>query len=70
MTRSSQAWSREAPEPDAGAVFEVPRQVLVAELLELCDGFFATAGPVVRVELDEFLISRGAASEHGAGLVL
>lgn len=59
MAWSPQDLSHEVPEPDAGAVFEVPRRVLIAELLELCDGFFAAAGPVVRTELDEFLVSRG-----------
>lgn len=59
MTRRTRGLVDGVSEPDAGAVVEVPRQVLVAELLELCDGFFAVAGPVVRVELEQFLISRG-----------
>lgn len=46
-------------EPGSGAVVGVPRQVLITELLELCDGFFAFAGPVVRLELAGFLVSRG-----------
>jgi hypothetical protein len=46
-------------EPDAGAVVEVPREVVIAELLGLCDGFVRSAGPVVRAELLAFLISRG-----------
>ncbi|MBN9098229.1 MAG: hypothetical protein J0I49_08985 [Pseudonocardia sp.] len=59
MTRIPHDPSHEVSEPDAGAMDGVPRQVLIAELLDLCDGFFATAGLVVHAELDEFLISRG-----------
>jgi hypothetical protein len=33
MIRSPHGWPREVPEPDVGAVFEVPCQVLIAELL-------------------------------------
>lgn len=67
MTRSAEDWSCEVSAPDIGAVFGVPRQVLIAELLELCDGFFATAGPAVHAELDEFLISRGLHSGAALG---
>lgn len=51
MVQGLHVWPQEVPEPDADAVVGVPREVVVAELLELCDGFFATAGPVVVVEL-------------------
>jgi hypothetical protein len=51
--------SHEVSEPDLGAVVEVPREVLIGELLGLCDGFFRVAGPVVRAELLAFLVSRG-----------
>jgi hypothetical protein len=51
--------SHEVSEPDLGAVTEVPHEVLIGELLGLCDGFFRSASPVVRAELRAFLISRG-----------
>ena len=59
MTRRPPGLFDGVSEPDVGAAVEVPRQVLIAELLQLCDGFFAAAGPVVRVELQDFLISCG-----------
>ena len=59
MTGVPQALFDGVSEPDAGAVVEVPRQVLVVELLELYDGFFSVAGPVVHLELTAFLVSRG-----------
>lgn len=37
------ATSHEVSEPDLGAVVEVPRVVLIGELLGLCDGFLRSA---------------------------
>jgi hypothetical protein len=59
MMRRPDDTSHEVSEPDVGAVAEVPREILIGELLGLCDGFFRSAGPVVRAELLAFLISRG-----------
>jgi hypothetical protein len=33
------------PGPDLGVVTEVPREILLGELLGLCGGFFRSAGP-------------------------
>jgi hypothetical protein len=40
MMRRPDDSSQEVAEPDVGAVTEVPREVLIGELLGLCDGFF------------------------------
>jgi hypothetical protein len=58
-TRRPEDPSHDVSEPDLGAVTEVPREVLIGELLGLCDGFFRSAGPVVRAEMLAFLVSRG-----------
>lgn len=50
--------SHEVSEPDVGSIVGVPREVLIGELLGLCDGFFRSAGPVVRTELLTFLVTR------------
>jgi hypothetical protein len=36
-----------------------PRAVLAAELLQLCERFFITAGPTVVAELHTFLVAEG-----------
>ncbi len=49
-----------ASEPEAGAVVDVPREAVIADVLQLCDGFFRTAaGPAVHAELRASLVSRG-----------
>jgi len=49
-------------EPDLGAVVKVPREVLIGELLGLCDGFFR---PMVRASLGFAVLPWLAV--HGAG---
>ncbi|WUH98238.1 hypothetical protein OHR68_32770 [Spirillospora sp. NBC_00431] len=57
--RRPDAPSHEVSEPELGAVVRVSRDVLIGELLGLCDGFVRPAGPVGHAESPAFLVSHG-----------
>lgn len=53
----------DAPDPDDPDVhYSVAPNQITAEVLILCEKFFRHASPVVRTEVDQFLIQRG---HHG-----
>jgi hypothetical protein len=55
MLRRPDDPSHEVSEPDLGADTEVPREVLIGELLGLLDDFFRSAGLLKCEELLAFL---------------
>jgi hypothetical protein len=60
--------SHELLEPDDGAVVVgVAREVLTAELLNLCDEFFRHASPAVHTELRRLLTDHGHHQATGLG---